>query len=106
MGINPQHYRMRATITDSSIITPIVNLQSGQVCILKFKETFTSSSDDGSLIYIPIFKDNSALNITTLQGFGNLIDGSNLWVSGLISINAGIGRNLNLQIHCFGTPID
>lgn len=96
---------MRATITDSSIITPIVNLQSGQVCILKFKETFTS--DNGSLIYIPIFKDNNlTLKTTPLQGFGNLSDGRNLWVFGLININVDIGHSLNLQIHCFGTPID
>lgn len=98
-GVNQQHFRMRATITTTSITSLISKLQGGQIFVMQFVEKFT---DNEGVICVPICKVKSAL--TAICGSGTMPDGRRLFIAGtlLTSVSA---TTLSIQIDCFGTSI-
>lgn len=80
--VNSQHHILSANITDSSVISLLRKLQTGQMAVLQFNSQFETGVTLVNYICAPIFKVRGTLApITEFRGFSILNDGRSLYIT-------------------------
>lgn len=94
VGRNPQHYLQSATINDADTIDIANKMPRNGMNICSFYEGNTSQ-----ITFAPIMKFGD----TGLYGMGVTNDGRLLYIR--MRRNSSSIQSFNVEIHCFGTPI-
>ena len=95
MGRNPQHYLQSATITDTDTIDIATKMPRNGMNICRFYEQNTSQ-----VTFAPIMKFGDNI----FYGMSVTKDGRLLYIT--MKRNSTSIQSFDVEIHCFGEPID